>query len=346
MFNKKKLSKQSWKEKILEEFNNGSISYNMKDYNDVKEVYDEIKKEYELKISKNEIEIKYEKIRLEKNLEKYNGDEIKDDASLYIAIIAAVLTSAIQEVLKDIAIWAHLLIIVGVIFGVTYFVSKSINRIRPIDEMKYISLKVLDDIEKNGIDKVNEVMNKNIPSKKMDTCLNKTSELSKDQSHNSEGKKHFIDRIKFKKYCSLFSGYFNKEIDYKKSNMDVLVGKIYDIYDSIADCKEKTIEKINLEDKISEYTLDINNGINTIITAVLTLFSSFAIQALVVMLNNKNIIYYEVFKGLVYTFLGFAIYCLFFYANDILTHKTYKGFYTLCLNTLKSVNEDKKHQNK
>lgn len=144
-----KKQKLSEKEKILKEFNDGFNSVNKKDYNEMKEIYDEIYAFYHEKIiEKKEIDIKYEKIRLKNDLGNYAGEVRNYNITFYIALICAILPMYLQGILRGLNVGRKIIIMIGMIFFIIFLFSKDNIKNRPQYMMKYICMDVLADIEK------------------------------------------------------------------------------------------------------------------------------------------------------------------------------------------------------
>lgn len=87
MFDKKK--KQSYFQKVRDEYDEYFNAENIKEYNEIKDTYKFIKESYEEKIKNNEIEINMEEIRLKKHLtykdfNKYNPKDFMLSLSLKV----------------------------------------------------------------------------------------------------------------------------------------------------------------------------------------------------------------------------------------------------------------------
>jgi hypothetical protein len=82
---------------IIQEFDSYFQSYHDRDYNNVLSAYNHIKSVYKNKIENKEIDITVEKIRLEKNIGKYNSSLSKNDATISTGIFCVFVQFAIIE---------------------------------------------------------------------------------------------------------------------------------------------------------------------------------------------------------------------------------------------------------
>lgn len=125
-------------------------------YDSTDELYNYIKDTYIKKMDQGKLDIKIERIRIERCLGKHKGLSAKvDGAGLvlmtgFITYLLNLISIYLREGIKDIFISTSVLVMVvgGLMYGVTNINSKSGNDER--DFVNYVSLKVLDDIE-NGI---------------------------------------------------------------------------------------------------------------------------------------------------------------------------------------------------
>ncbi|MCY6370766.1 hypothetical protein [Clostridium ganghwense] len=160
MFKKKK-TKKTQLEECLEEFNKYIHSEDKtKEYMGLSEVYTQIKECYTEKIKNNQIDIKIEKIQLEKRLGRYNGAASNYDIMLFISIIAAMFSLYFNVYFNAVKVWnfkeniwvSTIFLVVLTLIIIKAF-SKDIDKDKPKDIMYHISLKVLKDIEEEQIKK-------------------------------------------------------------------------------------------------------------------------------------------------------------------------------------------------
>jgi hypothetical protein len=134
------------------------------DYVKTEELYNEIKQYYENKVKSNRISISVEKIRLETNLGKYNGNIFNLSINYFIAMLAVILTLFFEkldlfgyefEFGNDInlnASFNNALKVISLV-AIVLFLIKVLSDKKTIltnkrDILDNIKLKVLDDLEK------------------------------------------------------------------------------------------------------------------------------------------------------------------------------------------------------
>ena len=148
MFGKK--NKNSY-DKILKQFNQYNSAEELKKYDELKSVYEEIRRFYEKKFNDNAIELKIEKIRIERNLGKQFGVSIGYIITFGISIMGAIISISIQETLKNISphYWIlNFIVIISLYFLIMSSIGKEAEKARPRDIMLNISLRVIEELEK------------------------------------------------------------------------------------------------------------------------------------------------------------------------------------------------------
>lgn len=150
MFGKKK-RKNIFDEYRFEFHNYINSETKKSEYDEYARLYSEINEYYRNKINAKEIDIKIERIQLEDNLGKYLGELPKFGANYIIALTCALLPMYLQVAglfdPKTNKLLTALIVIGLIVFGVRSM-AKSIDKDKPKDVIYNISLKVLDDIEK------------------------------------------------------------------------------------------------------------------------------------------------------------------------------------------------------
>lgn len=137
--------------KIIDEFNKYNSPKELEKYEELKNVYSKIRAYYEAKVINNEVDLKIEKIRLERNLGKQLGASITYIIAFGISILGALMSVLIQETLKIVN--SHYWILTFLVIGALYFfimrsIGNEAEKARPRDIMLNISLKVVEELEK------------------------------------------------------------------------------------------------------------------------------------------------------------------------------------------------------
>lgn len=145
MINKKK--KMSFYELVMEEFEKDK---ERSESGKIKCIHHEIKEYYKEQVSTKKIDIKIEKIRLEKLTGKYNSELVKYNISFYIALMCAIFPLYFQELFRTTKFnnpVIILFILCSIIFVLIYFFSKESDKDKPKSLMLNLSLKVLEELE-------------------------------------------------------------------------------------------------------------------------------------------------------------------------------------------------------
>lgn len=140
-------------DKVMDEFNSDNITEADKSYSNIKKIYDEIKEFYKNKINNEEMNIKFEKIRIEEKLGKYSTDITEFGVSYFIVIFGNIFYFMIQDIFQywnfNRTINFALNFITLAIFLVVTMksIGKDLKKESPKGLMLNISLKVLDELE-------------------------------------------------------------------------------------------------------------------------------------------------------------------------------------------------------
>ncbi|KZL88782.1 hypothetical protein [Clostridium magnum] len=142
---------ESDEKKSIREFDDYFKLYQEKESKEVEELYTHIKESYKLRFKDNQIKIKIEKINLERNIGKYQGALRKHGLTFLIGILGVMIQLLLPEFLKMFGINNSSLNFAVMFICLIFFMSavgKDFDKERPKDLMKFIALKVLEDIEK------------------------------------------------------------------------------------------------------------------------------------------------------------------------------------------------------
>ncbi len=167
---------------IIKEFDSYFKLYHEDDYKNILNSYNHIKTEYKSKMENKEIDITIEKIRLEKNIGKFQGTSTKNGNTIITAMFCVFAQFTVIDGIKLVSIKNSIIIYLLTylaLFLFLYYMSKDINKTKPNDLMIYISLKALEDLEKEYDDEntkkqdiknqqamVEQLKSENIDSKK------------------------------------------------------------------------------------------------------------------------------------------------------------------------------------
>lgn len=148
---KKKKNKYDIKkyEREIKEFSNYNNEYSF--YN---ELYEKVKFHYIEKIERGTIDIKIEKIRLESYMGKHLSMSMNFILYYFIAIFGGIFTVTIQEAVKIFKYSSppiNTIILFIVLAVIIYVVDKNVKKDKPKDVIAFVSLKVLEDIEKEYV---------------------------------------------------------------------------------------------------------------------------------------------------------------------------------------------------
>lgn len=138
-------------EVIIQEFDNYFQSDHEKDYKQVNKVYNHIYSIYKAKIDNKELNISVEKIRLEKSIGKYQSAVTKNSTTIITGMLCVFIQFAIVDGMKAFGVQNDFLkyaLTYALLFWFLNYMSNDTNKSKPKDVMTYISLKVLDDLEK------------------------------------------------------------------------------------------------------------------------------------------------------------------------------------------------------
>lgn len=140
-----------------------------------------------------------------------------------------------------------------------------------------------------------------------------------------------IEKMKFNKYCKLFSIWFNEQKPtYKNINYKDLICKIYNKYKNM-NRKQRVLEEVLLKDKINEDNF-IDGDVSAFISIILTSFTSFTMKF---SKEDSMHIFISLCKTLLFLIVYFFSVQLIFACRKVIR----MGFYNLCLNTLNTLNK-------
>lgn len=239
---------------IIQEFDNYFESYHNKDYNNVLNVYNHIKSVYKNKIENKEIDITIEKIRLEKNVGKYQSSATKNSTAIITGMICVFIQFAIIDGMKILGVQNDIIkyfLTYVVLFWFLNYMGKDTSKSKPNDIMINISLKVLDELEKEDSKqnvKQEELENQDIQTKQLKSKnINNREELmmlafQTDNKYGEESKytkkiKSTFEKISNEKIRNNY--YIQKE--YIKSRYITILGN--DI-DKIKEEKKRVLNEI------------------------------------------------------------------------------------------------------
>lgn len=143
-------------EELMKEFDVLHNIEGVNEYKNIKDTYYKLKEFYKKKIKHKEIETQIEKIRLEKKLGRYEGKVIQFNSAFVCAFCSSILIVIIQVMLqiynnKNSALIGELFTLFTLLILFIYIIydfTKDSTKQKPKDLIIFISLKVLDDIEK------------------------------------------------------------------------------------------------------------------------------------------------------------------------------------------------------
>lgn len=125
---------------------------NREQYQNVSKIYRDIETYYYNRIQEdNNFDIKIEKLRLERNFGKYVGAATNYNVTFYIAMSCPLVVLTIQESLRNFEFSYKFASVIGmsvIIFALVFKFMKESDKVNPRELMILISLKVLEDIEK------------------------------------------------------------------------------------------------------------------------------------------------------------------------------------------------------
>lgn len=149
-------------EKIMSEFKSDIVNNKTTEqYNDINKGYKAIKKYYEDKYKNEEFDIKIEKIRIERNLGIHHNDMTSFGLTYFVTIIGVIFYFVFQFIINafdkynnSLKMVATVFFLGGMFYTVMSVVGKEITKDKPRNLMLNISLKVLKDIEKEEVKKL------------------------------------------------------------------------------------------------------------------------------------------------------------------------------------------------
>ncbi|SMC19357.1 hypothetical protein SAMN02745134_00808 [Clostridium acidisoli DSM 12555] len=154
-------------DKVMDEFNSDNITEADKSYSNIKKIYDEIKEFYKNKINNEEMNIKFEKIRIEEKLGKYSTDITEFGVSYFIVIFGNIFYFMIQDIFQYWSFnrtinFALNFVTLAIFLVVTMkSIGKDLKKESPKGLMLNISLKVLDELE-NEINEMNKLSSQKV----------------------------------------------------------------------------------------------------------------------------------------------------------------------------------------
>ncbi len=150
-------------------------SYKEKDYNNFNSLYNHILGFYLLKIKNDKMDIKIEKMIIEKRIGKYSSESSKFSITFLIGIASALLPLYIQSFVelnnRNKAV-VMLCLVCFSFFMIVKSIGKDINHDKDKDIVYNVSIKVLEELDKRGSDTPNEVAGSlDITNKKIEKLL-------------------------------------------------------------------------------------------------------------------------------------------------------------------------------
>ncbi|MBM7869254.1 hypothetical protein JOC70_000723 [Clostridium pascui] len=148
---------ENYYEKLKNEFTSYTNEVSLKEYNDIEKIYNDIREYYKEKIKNKEINLSVEKIRLERSLGKHSGAGFSYSIAFIIAIAGGIFSSIIQQIIKIVemennfktsGIVISIFVLLGVYLYAIFALGKDLNKYKPRDVMLNISLKVIEELEK------------------------------------------------------------------------------------------------------------------------------------------------------------------------------------------------------
>lgn len=175
--------------KLFNEFQNDE--YKKKEYHEFKTLYKCIRDYYIENISKKEIDGKIERAVLEKKLGRYNGQSYQLNSSLMIGLVCSLLPLYLQSFVQFSDKYKALLMLSSVVIAfitIVKSIGKDLTHDRDKDTVFDLSVKILDEIEKEG-DKNCEILREVAAESNQENILNvksKDVQKSKDLGVNKE----------------------------------------------------------------------------------------------------------------------------------------------------------------
>ena len=206
--NKDKISEY---DKIIGEFNIDRASLEVsKQYEEILNVYKDIKTYYKDCFKNDQIDIKIEKIRIEKAIGKHPNSGASFTMSYYVTIAGSIFYFMIQNIISIFDKYSKVLNVIGssiflliMLYYVTTIVGKDLRKDKSRNLMLNISLQVLEDIEKE-----------------IDQCNNNTyyaeDEIAATVENEKDNNGNKIDDHRQNQINGLINIVFNKKINMQK----------------------------------------------------------------------------------------------------------------------------------
>ncbi|MBC2579978.1 hypothetical protein [Clostridium sp. DJ247] len=134
-------------------------NYNKEQYKNIRKIYKDITEYYDNRIKEDkDFDVKIEKLRLERNFGKQVGIATNYNIAFYIAILCPLVVLILQESLDNFKSSYKFIGIIGIvimIFVLVFMFMRESDKVNPRELMILISLKVLEDMEKQNQSKNN-----------------------------------------------------------------------------------------------------------------------------------------------------------------------------------------------
>ncbi|MCB2354351.1 hypothetical protein [Clostridium estertheticum] len=333
LWNKIKETNKPYKEIFKEHINNEDS------YIQTKETYDYVKGNYDKRIRKKTIDIRVERVSLQKGINNSKVLSVPNYLSftlLAFTIFINGLITACSHYPTDVIIY-----ITAILVMFLFYVGFSISIDFAIDDRKVIvfklCLQVLDDIEKDIAEgKLNDI--NNISEQEVASAIEITCQSNEDplESINKTEKR------RMKKYSKLFAKQFNVKIkNYSADSYDTLIKDIETKYSNMIKVDKNKLfnERIKAQDNIDNcFEMDVSKHFNQFL-ATLTAFT----LAGVGLFKNNDPKYVIIILDIMLAYIALCIISqVVTKAIDSLGNNIIKSYNKICLSILQKIENEGK----